>query len=78
MIAGLLRAAAAHVQVILATQSVSLIDQFKPEEIVVVERDGPASTFRRLEEEPLREWLEEYSLSELCFGHPAQQVPALR
>jgi predicted ATPase len=55
VVAGLLRGAAAHVQVLLATQSVSLIDQFSPEEVVIVERRGPASTFQRLEGEPLRE-----------------------
>lgn len=65
VIAGLLRGAAHHVQVILATQSVSLIDNFEPEEIVVVERGGVDSTFRRLDEGALREWLEEYTLSEL-------------
>jgi predicted ATPase len=65
VIAGLIRAAATRVQVILATQSVSLIDHFVPDEIVVVEREGVTSLFRRLEEEDLREWLEEYTLSEL-------------
>jgi predicted ATPase len=65
VVAGLLRGAAAHVQVLLATQSVSLIDQFTPEEVVIVERRGPASTFQRLEEEPLRGWLEEYPLHSL-------------
>jgi predicted ATPase len=65
IIAGLIRSIAMHVQVVLATQSVSLIDHFSPEEIVVVERKGSTSTFRRLDEPDLREWLEEYSLSEL-------------
>jgi predicted ATPase len=65
VIAGLIRAAAVRVQVILATQSVSLIDRFSPGEIVVVERQGPRSTFRRLSEGELDDWLEEYSLSEL-------------
>lgn len=64
IIAGLIRGVATHVQVVLATQSVSLIDQFVPEEVVVVERNG-ASAFRRLDEADLHEWLEEYSLSEL-------------
>ena len=65
VIAGLIRSAATHVQVVLATQSVSLIDHFSPEEIVVVERKASESLFRRLEEPQLREWLEEYTLSEL-------------
>jgi predicted ATPase len=65
VVAGLIRGVATHVQVILATQSVSLIDHFAPEEIVVVERKGAESVFRRLEEAELRDWLAEYSISEL-------------
>jgi predicted ATPase len=65
IIAGLIRGAATHVQVVLATQSVSLIDHFSPEEIVVVERRGAESVFRRLDEADLRDWLAEYSISEL-------------
>jgi predicted ATPase len=65
VIAGLIRGVATYVQVVLATQSVSLIDHFSPEEVVVVERKGPESTFRRLDEADLQEWLAEYSLSEL-------------
>ena len=38
VLAGLIRAASQHSQVILATQSVSLIDRFTPEDIVVVDR----------------------------------------
>jgi predicted ATPase len=65
IIAGLIRAASEHVQVLLATQSVSLIDRFTPEDIVVVDRSGRESTFRRLGENALEEWLREYTLSEL-------------
>jgi predicted ATPase len=65
VVAGLIRGVATHVQVVLATQSVSLIDHFAPEEIVVVEREGAESVFRRLEEAELRDWLAEYSISEL-------------
>ena len=65
VIGDLIRAASRTVQVIVATQSTLLIDCFEPHEIVVVERNGRASSFKRLEEEPLTEWLKEYSLSEL-------------
>jgi predicted ATPase len=64
-VAGLIRSASKHVQVILATQSVSLIDRFEPEDIVVVERRGRESTFRRLKPSELDAWLDEYTLSEL-------------
>ncbi len=66
IIGGLIRAASQKTQVIVATQSPALVDRFEPSDIVVVERQGRESTFRRLEDsEELREWLEEYSLSEL-------------
>lgn len=61
----LICAAAQTVQVIVATQSTLLIDCFEPQDVVVVERDGRASLFKRLEAEPLSEWLQEYSTSEL-------------
>ena len=65
VIGGLIAAAATKIQVIAATQSVALVDCFDPEDIVVVERPDRASTFKRLDPATLKEWLEEYSLSEL-------------
>jgi predicted ATPase len=65
VIAGLIRGVASQVQVVLATQSVSLIDHFAPEEIVIAERKGAESSFRRLDTTDLQEWLAEYTLSEL-------------
>jgi hypothetical protein len=51
--------------VIAATQSATLVDQFDPEEVVVVERGDTGSIFRRLSSEPLRDWLDQYALGEL-------------
>ena len=65
VVGGLIAAAATTIQVIAATQSVPLVDCFDPEDIVVVERPERASTFKRLDPGTLKEWLEEYSLSEL-------------
>lgn len=65
VIAGLLRSVSTHTQVILATQSMTLVDYFAPEEIVVVDRVNRESTFHRLDPEPLKLWLDEYSLGEL-------------
>ncbi len=65
VLAALLRAASEHVQVVVATQSVSLINGFSPEDVVVVDRHGRESAFRRLSSVELGEWLDEYSLSEL-------------
>ena len=65
VIGGLISAAAATIQVIVATQSMPLVDCFEPTDIVVVERHGGASTFTRLNTDALSEWLADYSLSEL-------------
>ena len=65
VIGGLIGAASMSTQVIAATQSTALVDCFDPEDIVVVERNERASTFRRLDPKDLDEWLKDYSLSEL-------------
>lgn len=65
VVAGLIHSVSQHCQVILATQSTSFLDHFEPEDIVVVDLIHRESTFRRLGEPDLKEWLEDYSLSEL-------------
>lgn len=52
-------------QVIVSTQSPLLLNEFEPEEVVVVERAGGQSVFRRLDSANLSEWLAEYTLGEL-------------
>jgi predicted ATPase len=64
-LAALVRAAATKVQVILATQSVTLLDQFDASEVIVAEWSHGESTFRRLDESTLAEWKQEYSLGDL-------------
>lgn len=64
-LAGLLQQAASRSQVLIATQSVTLMNQFALDDLIVVERSGGASTFERPAAEHLRSWLEEYSLGEL-------------
>lgn len=64
-LAGLLRSASARSQVLIATQSVTLMNQFGIEDLIVVGREAGGSTFTRPDPEQLQEWLEEYSLGEL-------------
>ncbi|MGO8670545.1 MAG: AAA family ATPase [Capsulimonadaceae bacterium] len=64
-IAGLLKAASLTSQVIVATQSATFIDYCEPNDIVVVDRKGTVSEFKRLSSVDLEEWLQDYSLSEL-------------
>ncbi len=52
-------------QVIVSTQSALLLNEFSPEDVIVVERQGSESIFRRLDPEPLSEWLQEYGLGDL-------------
>jgi len=65
ILAELIQAAAQKTQVIISTQSPHLIDKFKPEDVIVVNREDGASTFKRLTENELSNWLKEYSLGEL-------------
>jgi predicted ATPase len=65
VLASLIRSASKHVQVVVATQSVSLIDRFDPDDTVVADRKHRETTFTRLSSADLAEWLETYTLSEL-------------
>jgi predicted ATPase len=75
LLASLLHEAAQHAQLIASTQSPVLINHFEPEEVIVVDRVNGASCFRRLETEPLREWLEDYSLGELVQKNVIEAGP---
>ena len=66
VLAGLVHSAVAgSSQVLLCTQSASLLDEFAPEDVITVRLDGGRSVFERLDPAALAEWLEEYTLSEL-------------
>jgi predicted ATPase len=52
-------------QLIVSTQSVELVNELSPEDIIVVDQESDASTFRRFSNEELSGWLEEYSLGEI-------------
>lgn len=65
VLADLVRSVPSETQVILSTQSVNLINEFEPEDVIVVENMNNESTFKRLEKEALVDWLDEYTLSDL-------------
>ena len=65
ILAGLLRSASKRMQVIISTQSVSLIDNFNLEDLIVVERNNGVSSFRRIDSKQYQSWLEEYSVGDL-------------
>ncbi|MGD9824724.1 AAA family ATPase [Desulfobacter sp.] len=65
VLAELIQAASKQTQVIVATQSPALIDQFGIEDIIVMNRQDGASTFERLKEKDFSAWLDDYSVGEL-------------
>jgi len=65
VLAGLMRSASHRHQLIISTQSVELVNEFDAKDLIVVDKKAKASEVRRLDIEPLREWLAEYSLGEL-------------
>lgn len=78
LLASLIRQASKRTQVIAATQSSLLLDQFDPEDILVANRVEGATTIERLRLEPLADWLKEYSLGQLWekgefAGRPAKE-----
>jgi len=65
ILAEMLEVVSKQVQVVLATQSVTLLNHFAPRDLIVAENDGLKTTFRRLDEEKLTDWLAEFSLGDL-------------
>ncbi len=60
LLAGMLSSASTYVQVLVATQSVTLVNQFGPENVWTVDREDNQSVFRRLGNQDLSKWIEEY------------------
>lgn len=65
VLASLMRSVAKSKQVIISTQSVDLLNEFDPEDVIVVDREDGRSVLRRLGPPDLGEWLDEYTLGEL-------------
>jgi len=75
MLADLIKSASKRTQVIVSTQSPTLLDYFEPEDVVVVNRKNGKSTLSRLDENSLQSWLEEYSVGELWQKNVVQGGP---
>lgn len=63
----MIKDASNHTQIIVATQSTAIIDGFSADDVTVIERDDTiqGTVARKLNEMDYKEWLEDYSLSEL-------------
>ena len=69
-LAAMLKSASQKAQIIISTQSVTLLDHFEPSDVIVAERveeqNGRSETvFKRQSEESLSDWLQEYTLGQL-------------
>jgi predicted ATPase len=83
LLASLLKSAAHKTQVIASTQSVTLLNQFDPEDVIVVDREDEQSVFRRPGPEQIAGWIDAYSLGDLweknvIGGRPSPVVGAVR
>lgn len=67
VLAEMIRDASLHAQIIVSTQSTLLIDEFSANCITVIEHNEELgyTTAKRLNEEQLKGWLDDYSISEL-------------
>jgi len=65
LLADLLSSAATRAQVIVATQSVTLVNQFEPDSVWAVDRHDNQSVFRHLSQADMTTWLDDYGLGEL-------------
>lgn len=54
-----------NTQLIIATQSVTLVNHLNPSEVIITECKDGESTFRRLTTESLDQWLNQYNLGDL-------------
>ncbi|MBK8052364.1 MAG: AAA family ATPase [Saprospiraceae bacterium] len=65
-LSGLIKSAAEKgCQIIISTQSVNLINNFEAKDIITVDKEDNQSVFKRLDDDSLTGWLNDYSLGEL-------------
>lgn len=65
LVTGLIKAASYHCQVFVATQSVSMVNNFELEDLVIIERKGHASVYSRPDKEAVKTYLEEFTTGEI-------------
>lgn len=65
LLASLLRSASKRMQVVISTQSVSLVNGFSIDDLIIVECEDGATVFKRYDENEFKVWLEDYSVGEL-------------
>jgi predicted ATPase len=74
-LASMIKIASAKSQIIVSTQSVNLLDNFEAQDIIVVDRKDNQSVFKRLNENELENWLQEYNMGELWEKNVIGGIP---
>jgi predicted ATPase len=64
-VAGLIKAASLYCQVFVATQSISLVNNFELDDLVVIDRKGRSSEYSRPDSEKLEAYLTEFSTGQI-------------
>lgn len=80
LLGGMISACSARTQMIMATQSVTLLNQFHWQDLIIVDRDQQhqASTFRRPTEDDARQWVLEYGMGDLWANNWIGGTPGWR
>lgn len=65
LLASIFKVVSAKTQLIISTQSVTLLNEFNSEDIIVVDRIDNCSIFKRLDKDDFSDWLDEYKIGEI-------------
>lgn len=65
LLAAMMRSVAHQTQIIASSQSVTLANQFEWQDLLIIESVDNASQFKRLSEEQIKVWLDEYRIGDL-------------
>lgn len=76
VLAALLAKASIETQLIVATQSATLLDRLDPHDVIVADRVQGSTRLKRLDRNSLSNWLEDYSLGELWEKNELDGRPA--
>jgi predicted ATPase len=76
ILSSLIQRVAEKKQLIISSQSVELIDNFSSEDLVIINLDKNRTVFNKLDNDKLKVWLEEYSLSELWKSNLLGGIPS--
>lgn len=64
-VAGLIKSASLHCQIFIATQSISLVNSFNVDDLVVIDRTGRNSVYHRPDSDQLKTYMDEFSTGQI-------------